>query len=111
MEKMRQLIRILLKLMPKSVCYLLPQRQGATLGMYVLCSLFSLTRRACLAPPELKAVLCSPPPTDNKSTEHDIIFYLDNVFGKNDGNRSDDAPPYPQWGLDEGWETYLSREY
>ena len=36
--------------------------------------------------------------------------YLNKVLGRSH-DASDEVPPYPEWGLSNGWAAYLSREY
>ncbi|GIL45763.1 hypothetical protein Vafri_2917 [Volvox africanus] len=74
MDEMRQLVRILVKLMPDSSRFLtIPDEGGG----------------------------------GNRVKEEHIKDYLNKVLGRNQDLR-EDAPPYPDWGLVNGWAAYLS---
>ncbi|EFJ52340.1 hypothetical protein VOLCADRAFT_86669 [Volvox carteri f. nagariensis] len=74
MDEMRQLVRILVKLMPESSRFLTVPDEGGG---------------------------------GNRVKEEHIKDYLNKVLGRSQDLR-DDGPPYPDWGLVNGWAAYLS---
>jgi hypothetical protein len=74
MDEMRQLVRILVKLMPESSRFLTVPDEGGG---------------------------------GNRVKEEHIKDYLNKVLGRSQDSR-DDTPPYPDWGLVNGWAAYLS---
>ena len=73
MDGMRQLVRILVKLMPASKSLLVDEGEA----------------------------------TGNRMKKMDIQTYLDRLLARS----GDELPPYPDWGVKEGWPTYLSSEF
>jgi hypothetical protein len=77
MDRMRQLVRILVKLMPASKSLLVDEGEA----------------------------------TGNRMKKVHIQIYLDRLLLPHSGvEQQDELPPYPDWGVKEGWPTYLSSE-
>lgn len=81
MDEMRQLVRIMTKIFPKSVSKLnqaVEAEAGENLSV------------------------------NNKVSEEQINFYLEAVLGMPE---TEGGPPRPHWGLPHGWKHYIAREW